>query len=399
MSRLSARRATRRVTGPSRQCAVRGRCARYGPHGQEEAGCAAPSGGRPHHPCPLHAQDGDSPGGARPRGDGRGRRRGRRRLHPRHRPAPAEGRAQARMGSGGVRPRSRAGHPDGLLVRSRPPAAGGAPDAGPAPPPTNPSTRTPCSPRPASRPATRTPANTSRSCAGPTGVEEATLAPRRGVRAKVLPLPRFIREPIARAFLKAFLDRHGGLFLRPAEAVGHPPATDRRAAWPGHAGHARGTQPGVDRGPRSAVREARSVNIVKLVTIGSPLGLQEVQDYLAVPPRRKPFHVPGSVERWDNFADPLDPVALDKGLAAEFVVSPGQPRHARRWCRSSIGSSSTRNACGFAASIRIRRWATWPIPKVRKSIYEARALRLDGALRGRPRRRRGARRTTPAIRC
>ena len=49
------------------------------------------------------------------------------------------------------------------------------------------------------------------------GVEEATLAPRRGVRAKVLPLPRFIREPIARAFLKAFLTDTAAYFFDQAK--------------------------------------------------------------------------------------------------------------------------------------------------------------------------------------
>ena len=49
------------------------------------------------------------------------------------------------------------------------------------------------------------------------GVEETTLAPRRGVRAKVLPLPRFIREPIARAFLKAFLTDTAAYFFDQAK--------------------------------------------------------------------------------------------------------------------------------------------------------------------------------------
>lgn len=51
-----------------------------------------------------------------------------------------------------------------------------------------------------------------------------------------------------------------------------------------------------------------------LVTIGSPLGLEEVQDHAA-----KPLSVPGMVEAWWNFADRIDPVALDKDLADEFT--------------------------------------------------------------------------------
>src|SRR5690606_2005247 len=67
------------------------------------------------------------------------------------------------------------------------------------------------------------------------------------------------------------------------------------------------------------------IETVTLVTIGSPLGLQEVQDFLEVEPRRRPFLRPPCIDRWHNFADPLDPVALDKGLANEFIFDPNAP--------------------------------------------------------------------------
>jgi subtilisin family serine protease len=49
------------------------------------------------------------------------------------------------------------------------------------------------------------------------------------------------------------------------------------------------------------------------VTIGSPLGLEEVQDNLI-----KPLRVPRVVRAWANFADPVDPVAADKTLRGDF---------------------------------------------------------------------------------
>jgi subtilisin family serine protease len=54
---------------------------------------------------------------------------------------------------------------------------------------------------------------------------------------------------------------------------------------------------------------------VKLwVTLGSPLGLEEVKDQV-----HKPHVVPASVTMWRNFADRLDPVALDTTVADEYT--------------------------------------------------------------------------------
>jgi hypothetical protein len=53
-----------------------------------------------------------------------------------------------------------------------------------------------------------------------------------------------------------------------------------------------------------------------LVTVGSPLGIQEVQDHV-----RTPLAVPPRVARWRNIADPFDFVALDKTIADEYAPS------------------------------------------------------------------------------
>ena len=115
----------------------------------------------------------------------------------------------------------------------------------------------------------------------------------------------------------------------------------------------------------------RDVNIIKLVTIGSPLGLQEVQDQLDVPPRRKPFHVPTCVNRWDNFADPLDPVALDKRLASEFLLSPQSrdvPRLIVPIVDRMIVNAKTLRFRGFNPHSAVGYLAH---PEVRKSIHES----------------------------
>jgi hypothetical protein len=56
------------------------------------------------------------------------------------------------------------------------------------------------------------------------------------------------------------------------------------------------------------------IQVPLFLTIGSPLGLDEVQDNL-----KKPLRVPAIVQKWHNFADLLDPVAADKNLADEFA--------------------------------------------------------------------------------
>ncbi|MGA9334212.1 MAG: S8 family peptidase [Rudaea sp.] len=55
------------------------------------------------------------------------------------------------------------------------------------------------------------------------------------------------------------------------------------------------------------------LDVALFVTLGSPLGIDEIQRKLT-----QPLLVPSGVRAWANFADPFDPVALDKGLKGEF---------------------------------------------------------------------------------
>jgi hypothetical protein len=58
-----------------------------------------------------------------------------------------------------------------------------------------------------------------------------------------------------------------------------------------------------------------------LVTIGSPLGIKEVQDQLKEMTGQKKLHVPPCVARWVNVSDPLDPVAIDHYLKGDYSQS------------------------------------------------------------------------------
>lgn len=65
---------------------------------------------------------------------------------------------------------------------------------------------------------------------------------------------------------------------------------------------------------RTLAADDAAVRADLLLTFGSPLGIEEVQDNVV-----KPLEVPGRVRRWRNFADFFDPVALDKTLGDEYA--------------------------------------------------------------------------------
>ena len=86
--------------------------------------------------------------------------------------------------------------------------------------------------------------------------------------------------------------------------------------------------------------EFANLDIALFVTVGSPLGITEVQDYIKALTGQRKLAVPPNVRRWINVCDPLDPVALDKDLRAEFSpnargvklenrvkFNPDSPRH------------------------------------------------------------------------
>jgi len=51
-----------------------------------------------------------------------------------------------------------------------------------------------------------------------------------------------------------------------------------------------------------------------LITIGSPLGIAEVEDHV-----RRPLAVPKGLKSWWNFADASDPIALDRKIANDYA--------------------------------------------------------------------------------
>jgi subtilisin family serine protease len=141
------------------------------------------------------------------------------------------------------------------------------------------------------------------------------------VRAKVIPLPAPIRDAIAGQLTSIFLaDVHDFLFDKDLRAQMEQTLLDRMAAGGGPfviVAHSQGTMIAYD----VLRRLNRSQFQVPLfVTIGSPLGLDEVQDELrrwSGASGKLPF--PPCVDRWVNVAERLDPVALDNDISDDFT--------------------------------------------------------------------------------
>lgn len=137
-----------------------------------------------------------------------------------------------------------------------------------------------------------------------------------GRRTRVLPLPAFLRKPIARLFLKALVQDSAAYFFRPdvrkriqkrfLDAL--PPPEQPYVV----VAHSQGTVISLEVLANLA-KSSKPPQVEQFLTLGSPLGVREVQDVLSCE-----LKVPKIVRRWHNFADLLDPVALDKGIAGDF---------------------------------------------------------------------------------
>ncbi|MBU6260509.1 MAG: S8 family peptidase, partial [Burkholderiales bacterium] len=195
----------------------------------------------------------------------------------------------------------------------------------------------------------------------------ATAQPAGGPGKRVLPLPGFLRRPVSRAFLEAFVADTAAYFFRPAvrerirgrllEALELPRGQPLTIV-----AHSQGSIIAYE---VLSTYAAGGLALDALVTIGSPLGVREVQDYL-VPPE---LGIPAVVARWMNFADPLDPVALDKGLADDYRA----PSTATiRLVDEVIVNLATRRLPGFNPHSAVGYLAH---PRVRRCVAES--MRID----------------------
>mgnify|MGYP000844804900 CR=1 FL=1 len=153
-----------------------------------------------------------------------------------------------------------------------------------------------------------------------TGAARGTgpAAASRGPSAKVLPLPEGLRRGVTRLLTKLFLgDVKDFLFDETARERMVRTVLDRlEGAGPCIViGHSQGSMVAFEALRRLAKTDA---DVRLFVTIGSPLGLAEVQDSLK---KRGRLATPECVARWLNVAERLDPVALDAKLGNDYAAN------------------------------------------------------------------------------
>ena len=181
----------------------------------------------------------------------------------------------------------------------------------------------------------------------------------RDVRAKILPLPGFLRRLITRNLTRLLLrDVNDFLFSQDRRDAMEKTVLDRLDAGGGPfviIAHSQGSMVAYD-----VLRRLKKndVEVPLFLTIGSPLGITEVQDAIRQwTGGGLPF--PPCVKRWVNIADRLDPVALDTDISNDFAgdienisdfrLNPDSPRHphsATGYLRTIAVRDAVREAVG-----------------------------------------------------
>ncbi len=143
-----------------------------------------------------------------------------------------------------------------------------------------------------------------------------------GVQGFILPLPEALRRWITRKLTRAFArDVNDFLFVPARREAMRRSLRDRLESGGGPfviIAHSQGTMIAYD-----VLSEMTELDVPLFVTIGSPLGIQEVQDQLKKFTKQKKLAVPACVRRWVNVYDDNDPVAADERLANDYL-----PKHA-----------------------------------------------------------------------
>ncbi|WP_448205858.1 S8 family serine peptidase [Azospirillum sp. sgz302134] len=146
-----------------------------------------------------------------------------------------------------------------------------------------------------------------------------------GYSSRVLPLPAFMRRLVTSRITRAFLrDVHEFFYVPERRAVMTQSLVDRLNAGGGPfvvIAHSQGSMIAYE-----VLRQLKKsdCDVRLFVTIGSPLGLQEVQDvFRQWDPQG--LRVPACVDRWVNVADRLDPVAFDSDLSDDVTARAGGP--------------------------------------------------------------------------
>lgn len=184
--------------------------------------------------------------------------------------------------------------------------------------------------------------------------------------ARLLPFGESTRRVLTRLLTRVFLRDVNDFLFDPAKRKRMADALWDRLRGGGEPfvviAHSQGSLVAYDV-LRSLDRDACDVAL--LVTMGSPLGLQEVQDHFRA---GGPLRTPECVREWINVSDRLDPVALDASLRGEYgangsgveprdvsgwglnVDSPRHPHSGTGYLRADAVRDAVRGAAGNAFS-------------------------------------------------
>ena len=209
----------------------------------------------------------------------------------------------------------------------------------------------------------------------PEGGDEAMRVQAREVREKVLPLPEFGRRFVSNLLTRMFLkDVHDFLFDTAERDRMCGVLVDRLTPGAGPfavVSHSQGTMIAY----KTLVDLSKSrpdLRVPLFVTMGSPLGMQEVVDRMRgfIGMKQGLLPKPPCVDRWVNIADRADPVAIDNDLAHDYAlpdpannekhgigVNPDwthDPHSATGYLSTDFVRGAVRDTCGpsFAQSVR-----------------------------------------------
>ena len=200
--------------------------------------------------------------------------------------------------------------------------------------------------------------------AGNIEVGEETVGSLRAtdVQAKILFLPPFLRKLITQKITRAFLRDVNDFFFHEDRRLAMQNSLLERLSGGGGPfvviAHSQGSMIAYD-----VLRKlSRTECDVRLfVTIGSPLGIDEVQDVFKSWVNKPKLPFPACVTRWVNVADRFDPVAIDNNIANDFegqienhsgpflnLDSPRHPHSGTGYLRTSAVQNAVRETVGNA---------------------------------------------------
>jgi subtilisin family serine protease len=220
--------------------------------------------------------------------------------------------------------------------------------------------------------------------------DESSSAVWDGYGSKVIPAPLPVRQWIARRVTRAFLRDVNDFLYRPDRCAEMCERLRERLVDGGGPyvviGHSQGSMIAYH-----VLRQLpKSFPVPLFLTIGSPLGLQEVRDRLPKLDGGRSLMTPPCVGQWVNVADRLDPVAARQRIASFYRASAGRSPVEDYSLPNPDRASNPHSGSGYLSLPQIRQLVSatmaWEGPGLISPSYLTRDLSAE-LERGRPEQR------------